>query len=45
MTVSAQEYAHFEVEFNGNHPYVPIEEEILNILSASKVLEIIENDS
>ena len=45
MTMSAQEYAHFEVEFNGNHPYVPIEEDILNILSASKVLDIIENDS
>ena len=33
--MSAQEYVHFEVEFDPNHPYVPIEENILNILGAS----------
>ena len=45
VTMSVQEYAHFEVEFNDNHPYVPTEEDILNILSALEAFEIIENDS
>ena len=45
VTMSVQEYAHFEVEFNDNHPYVPTEEDTLNILSALEAFEIIENDS
>ena len=30
-----KEYVHFEVEFHLIHPYVPTEEDILNILGAS----------
>ena len=35
---------HFEVDFDINYPYVPIEEDILNIINASKVHEIIKDD-
>lgn len=35
---------HFEVEFGLHHYYVPTEEDILNILGASKKTEIIEHD-
>jgi hypothetical protein len=34
-----------EVEFNLNHPYVPNEEDILNIINALKVFENIEDES
>ena len=44
VTMSAQEYVHLEVEFDLIHPYVPTGEDILNILGASKVYEIIEDD-
>jgi hypothetical protein len=43
--MSAQKYVHFDVEFDLNHPYVPNEEDILNIIDASLVYEIIEDDS
>jgi hypothetical protein len=44
VTMNAQEYVHFEVKFDLNHPFVPIEEDILNIISALKLFEIIEDD-
>ena len=44
MTMNEQEYVHFEAEFGLNQPYVPIEEDILDRPSASKVCEIIEDD-
>lgn len=44
VTMNAQEYVHFEVKFDLNHPFVPIEEDILNIISALKIFEIIEDD-
>ena len=44
VTMSAQEYVHFEVEFEVNHMYVLTEKDILNIISASKVHEIIEDE-
>jgi hypothetical protein len=34
VTMSTQEYVHFEVEVDVNHPCVPIEEDILNIIGA-----------
>ena len=45
--MSAQEYVHFEInEFDHiNQPYVPTEEDMFNILSASEVCEIIEDVS
>jgi hypothetical protein len=36
---------HFEVEFGLHHYYVPTEEDILNILGASKMSKTIEDDS
>ena len=44
MTLHAKEYVHFEVEFDLNHAYVPIKEDILNIRGALKAFEIIEDD-
>ena len=44
VTMNAQEYVHLQVEFDLNHPYVPTEKDILNILSALEVSEIIEDD-
>ena len=34
----------FEVEFDLNHPYVLNEEDILNIISASLVYKIVDDD-
>lgn len=34
---------HFEVKFDLNHLYVPIEEDILNKMNALKIFEIIED--
>jgi hypothetical protein len=34
VTMSTQEYVHFKVEVDVNHPCVPIEEDTLNILGA-----------
>ena len=45
VTMRTQEYIHFEVEFGRNHPHVPIEEKIPNILGASVMCEIIEDGS
>ena len=44
VTMSAQEYVHFDVEFDVNHMYVLTEEDILNIINASKVHETIEDE-
>lgn len=44
-TRSAPQYVHFEVEFDFNQPYVPTEEDILDILCALEVYEFIEDDS
>lgn len=35
---------HFEVKFDLNHLYVPIEEDILNKMNALKIFEIIEDN-
>lgn len=43
--MSAQQYMHFEVEFDLNRPYVLSEEDISNIFGASQVFETIEGDS
>ena len=47
VTMSAQEYVHFEVIVfhHINQPYVLTEEDMYDILGASKVCEIIEDDS
>lgn len=42
--MSAQQHVHYEVDYDMNHPYIPIEEDIWNILSASEVYEIIDDD-
>lgn len=44
MTMNAQKDVHFEVEFDLNHPYVLNEEDILNIISASLVYKIVDDD-
>lgn len=45
MTIGAHKYMHFKVEFDLNHSYVPIKEDILDILGALEASKIIKDDS